>query len=108
MAEASAEREFSCTLDARAFRIREDEFRALFARALRAVEPITARAARIVLDGACEAELRDALAREQRCCSFFEFDVAAAGEAIAVTVRVPAGSEAALAFLLGLTAPAAA
>jgi hypothetical protein len=107
MAEASAERGFSCTLDAAAFRVREDEFRALFARALRALEPTDARAARIVLDGSCVAELRDVLAREQRCCSFFEFDVAARGDAIVVTARVPAGSEAALAFLLGLAAPAA-
>jgi hypothetical protein len=94
----------SCTLDAPAFRIREDEFRGLFARSLRAVEPIDVRAARFLLDAACEAELRDLLAREQRCCSFFAFDLEAVRDGvIALTVRVPAGSEAALAFLLGLT-----
>ena len=106
MAGASGAREFSCTLDAAAFRIREGEFRALFARALRTVEATDARTARILLDGACEAELRDLLAREQRCCSFFEFDLDAAGDDVALTIRVPADSEAGLAFLLGLTSPA--
>jgi hypothetical protein len=100
------DRPAGCTLDAPAFRLREDEFRGLFARALRAVEPIDARAARILLAGACDAELRGVLAREQHCCSFFEFDVDAAGDAVVLTARVPAGSEAALAFLLGLTAAA--
>ncbi|MDX6541725.1 MAG: hypothetical protein QOI71_3335 [Gaiellales bacterium] len=106
MAGVSGEREFSCTLDASAFRIRAGEFRAVFARALRTVEAIDARTARIVLDGACEAELRDLLAREQRCCSFFEFDLVAGGDDVALRVRVPAGSEAGLAFLLGLTSAA--
>jgi hypothetical protein len=99
----TVDRPASCTLDAPAFRIRADEFRGLFARSLRAVEAIDARAARVLLDLACEAELRDLLAREQRCCSFFEFDIEVAGDAIALTVCVPAGSEAALAFLLRLT-----
>jgi hypothetical protein len=106
VAEAPAARGFSCALDTPAFRVREDEFRGLFARTLRALEPMDARAARIVLDGSCEAELRELLAREQRCCSFFEFDVEARGDAIVVTARVPAGSEVALAFLLGRAAPA--
>ena len=42
------------------------------------------------------------LAHETRCCPFFEFEVEAAERHIALTVRVPLGSEAALAFLLGL------
>ena len=94
----------ACTLDAPAFRLREDEFRALFVRSLRTVETVDDRAARILFDGACEPGLWDLLAREQRCCSFFEFDVEAAGDAVSLTVRVPEGSEAALAFLFGLTA----
>jgi hypothetical protein len=102
----TVDRPASCTLDAPAFRIRADEFRGLFARSLRAVEAIDARAARVLLDLACEAELRDLLAREQRCCSFFEFELDAAGDVVVLTVRVPAGSEPALAFLLGLAAPA--
>jgi hypothetical protein len=106
MAGTSGEREFSCTLDAPALGIRAGEFRAVFARALRAVEAVDARTARIVLDGACEAELRELLARERRCCSFFEFDLAAGGDDVALSVRVPAGSEAGLAFLLGLTSAA--
>jgi hypothetical protein len=104
MAETAAERAFSCTLDGPAFRLREDEFRGLFARALRVAEPIDERCARLVLDRSAEAEVRDVLTREQSCCSFFGFAVEAAGDSLSVTVRVPEGSEAALAFLLGLTA----
>jgi hypothetical protein len=104
----ASDRPAACTLDAPAFRLREDEFRGLFAGSLRAVEPIDARAARILLEGACEAELRDLLARELRCCSFFEFDVDAGEDVIALTARVPTGSESALAFLLELAVAAAA
>jgi hypothetical protein len=94
----------TCTLDAPAFRLREHEFRQLFARRLTTVETVDARSARLVLTTAAESELRDLLAREQRCCGFFDFDVAVGGDVVALTVRVPEGSEDALAFLLGLTA----
>jgi hypothetical protein len=92
----------TCTLDDPAFRMREDEFRDLFARALRRIEPIHGRAARLFVNSAHEAELRDLLARETRCCTFFDFQVTAAAEAVTVAVRVPAGSEAALTFLLDI------
>lgn len=92
----------SCTLDARAFLLREAEFRRLFAGALRRGERLDALSARLLLDPACEAEMRDLLARERQCCSFFDFELADVDETLALTVRVPAGSEDALAFLLGL------
>ena len=91
-----------CTLDAAALSEREDEFRELFARALRRVEWHDPRSARLILDVACEADARDLFAREQRCCAFFDFTVAVVEEALVVDVHVPSGSEAALAFLLAL------
>jgi Cd2+/Zn2+-exporting ATPase len=90
-----------CTLDAAALSEREHEFRELFARALRRVERHDARSARLVLDAACEAEARDLFAREQECCSFFDFTLAVVDEALVVDVQVPSESEA-LAFLLAL------
>jgi hypothetical protein len=93
---------FGCTLDAGAFEIREHEFRQLFARGLRGAEQIDDRRARLLLDRASEADVRDVLAREARCCSFFDFEIAAAAHGVSVLVRVPEGSEAALEFLLGL------
>jgi hypothetical protein len=91
-----------CNLDAAALSEREDEFRELFARALRRVERHDARSARLILDIACEADARDLLAREQGCCAFFDFTVAVIDQALVVEVRVPADSEAALDFLLAL------
>jgi hypothetical protein len=103
MAATPTERGFACTLDAPAIRLREEEFRQLFARSLQSAEVLDACSARLLLDASCEGELRALLAREQRCCSFFGFEVSSADGAVAVAVHVPEGSEAALAFLLGLT-----
>jgi hypothetical protein len=89
----------ACTLDGPAFRIREQEFRELFSRALLAFERVDARTARLLFERAYEDEIRDVLARERRCCAFFDFDIEA-GER--VTVRVPVGCEAALTALLDL------
>jgi hypothetical protein len=96
---------FGCTLDAAAFRIREHEFGQLFARALLGAEQIDDRRARLLFDPASEADVRDVVAREARCCSFFAFEIDAAADGVSVLVRVPEGSEAALEFLLGLTSP---
>jgi len=93
---------FGCTLDAAAFSEREDEFRELFARALRRIERHDARSARLVLDAACETGARDLFAREQGCCSFFDSTLTVVDEALVVDVHVPSESEAALAFLLAL------
>jgi hypothetical protein len=102
MAESRVALESSCTLDALAFRVREQEFRSLFSRALLDVQRVDARTGRLRLDPGCESELRDLLAREKRCCSCFGFEVESTEERLAVTVRAPAGSEAALAGLLEL------
>jgi hypothetical protein len=102
MSEPASAMPSSCTLAAPAFGVREAEFRSLFARALRDSEDVRERSVRLRLDPACEPELRDLLARERECCSFFEFELALTPEAAALRVGVPAGSEDALAFLLGL------
>ena len=103
MADLPSDHGFSCTLDGPAFRIREDEFREIFARSLRDVEELDTRSARLLFDADCEAELRELLTRETHCCSFFEFEIRGGGKFLALVVRVPSGSEAALAFLLRLT-----
>ena len=61
--------------------------------------------AHLLLDADCERELRESLTRETQCCSFFDFilDAENPSERLGLTVRVPAGSETALAFLLELT-----
>ena len=92
----------SCTLDAQALRVREQEFRSLFSRELLDFERIDAQTARLGLGAACEPELRDVLAREQRCCSFFDFGLEATRHRVVLTVRVPTGYEAALTALLDL------
>jgi Cd2+/Zn2+-exporting ATPase len=89
-----------CTLDAAALSAREAEFRELFARTLRRVERPDARSARLILDGACEAEARGLFACEQGCCAFFDFAMAVVDDVLVVDVRVPSESEAALSFLL--------
>ena len=106
MTDSHADRGFSCTLDGPAFRLREDQFRELFARTLRTVGDVDARSARLLFDDGSEAELRDLLEREARCCSFFEFDIGVANDCVSLRVSVPEGSEHALAFLLNLAAAA--
>ena len=102
MSRAPAGMPSGCTLAAPDFRLREAEFRSLFARSLRAAQETSPTSARLLLDPACEGELRDLLARERRCCSFFDFDLRRSDGSPAVTVGVPTGREDALAFLLGL------
>jgi hypothetical protein len=94
-----------CTLDASARGDREGEFRALFADALKRVERPDPRAARLVLDAAREADVRDLFAREQRCCAFFEFAIARVDHAVVVDVGVPEDAEQALDSLLALAPP---
>ena len=102
MSRAPARMPSSCTLAAPDFRLREAEFRSLFARSLRAAEETSPTSARLLLDPACEGELRDLLARERQCCPFYAFDLRCSDGSAALTVRVPAGREDALALLLGL------
>jgi hypothetical protein len=104
MTAGSSQPPVACTLDASALGEREQEFRLLFAAALRRVTRSGACAARIVLDRRFEREARDLLAREARCCAFFAFDFAADGDALVVDASVPADAALALDFLLGLAA----
>lgn len=95
----------ACTLDTAALGNREDEFRTLFGRALRSIDRRDRRWARLELDAASETETRDLLAREQRCCSFFDFTISVADERLVVDVRAPRDAESAVDFLLALAPP---
>jgi len=84
----------ACTLDAARLPGRLGEFRALFA-TTRSVDRISPQHLRVTLagDSALEATARDLLAREQQCCSFFDFALTNDGEgALTLDVRVPAGA----------------
>lgn len=98
----SASPPITCTLDASAPCAREAEFRDLFGDCLERVERPNTHAARLVLDAAREADVRDLFAREQRCCAFFKFAIARVDRTVAVDVRVPENAEQALDFLLAL------
>jgi hypothetical protein len=95
----------ACTLGAAVLGNREDEFRALFARALRRLERRDAHGARLVLDADVETQARDLFAREKQCCAFFDFAMTSADGALVVDARVPEGADQALDFLLALAPP---
>lgn len=78
----------ACTLPAAERPPRLAEFDALFATAVRAVEQITATHARFRLGGAV-ATVRDLVARESACCSFFTFTVTGDDEAVTLDIEVP-------------------
>ncbi|OZM80193.1 hypothetical protein CFP66_21815 [Pseudonocardia sp. MH-G8] len=71
--------------------LREAEFDALFATALRGVErpaPTWLRLHLAAGDG-LETKARELTARESSCCSFFDFRLAAAADGLTLDVRVP-------------------
>ncbi|HZC72883.1 MAG TPA: hypothetical protein VE442_19455 [Jatrophihabitans sp.] len=81
----------SCTLPTPERPVRAAEFSSLFATALRSLERIDRRHLRLLLAG--EAGLvplvADLTARETECCSFFEFAITNAADAIQLDVFVP-------------------
>jgi thioredoxin len=81
----------ACTLPTAQQPLREAEFDALFATALRSVERPEPQWLRLTLDGDADAEaaVRDLTARESSCCSFFDFQLTAADGALTLDVRVP-------------------
>jgi thioredoxin len=81
----------ACTLPTAEQPLREAEFDALFAEALRRTERPEPELLRLILDGDSEVEavVRDLTARESSCCSFFDFQLTAGDGELAVDVRVP-------------------
>jgi hypothetical protein len=82
----------ACTLPTAERPLRVAEFDALFATALRRVDRISDRHARLHLTGPADldATVRDLTAREVGCCSFFDFTVGGTGNAVILDVEVPA------------------
>lgn len=83
----------ACTLPTDEQPLRRSEFDALFAHAVRQGERIDVRHLRITLGGGLDLEgvVRDLVARETECCSFFSFSVAAPQPGLVwLDIRVPA------------------
>ncbi|WP_345609204.1 hypothetical protein [Pseudonocardia adelaidensis] len=91
----------ACTLPSEEQPLREAEFHALFATALRRVERPEPTLLQLTLDGDGEvvASTRDLTGREAWCCSFFDFRLIATAGGLRLDVRVP---EARIAVLDGL------
>jgi hypothetical protein len=80
-----------CTLPTAEQPLREAEFDALFATALRSVERPATTWLRLNLDAAAgvATRARDLIARESSCCSFIDFRLTAADGGLTLDVRVP-------------------
>jgi hypothetical protein len=80
----------ACTLPTAEQPLREAEFDALFATALRGVARPAPSWLRLRFDAGTgvEERMRDLTARESSCCSFFDFEVTA-GDGLTLDVRVP-------------------
>lgn len=65
----------ACTLPTEELPLRRAEFDALFAETLEGVEQTSDRSVRMLLrgQGGTETRVRDLVAREAECCSFFTF-----------------------------------
>nr|WP_255413923.1 thioredoxin domain-containing protein [Pseudonocardia sp. MH-G8] len=81
----------ACTLPTTEQPLREAEFDALFAAALRSMERPEPELLRLILDGDSEVEtvVRDLTVRESSCCSFFDFQLIAGDGGLMLDVRVP-------------------
>jgi hypothetical protein len=81
----------ACTLPVPERPLRGAEFSSLFATALQSLERIDRRHLRLLLTGGSRllARIAELTARESECCSFFEFAVTQAGDAVQVDVVVP-------------------
>ena len=82
----------ACTLPTAQQPLREAEFAALFATALRGVQRPSPTWLRLELDPRDEAEttMRDLTARESACCAFFDFQLTTTDSTLILDVRVPA------------------
>lgn len=81
----------ACSLPSAEQPLRVAEFDGLFASALRGSVRRGSTWLRLLLVGDTEvgARIRDLVARESQCCSFFTFDVSRSGAGWDVDVRVP-------------------
>lgn len=81
----------ACTLPTPQQPLREAEFAALFATALRRVDRPSPTWLRLELDPRDEVATttRDLIARESACCSFFDFQLTTADAGLTLDVRVP-------------------
>jgi hypothetical protein len=87
----------ACTLSQAERPVRQAEFRALFAAALRGVDRVDALHLRLILDPAFERLTRDLTEREVACCSFFIFTLAQSGDDLWLDIQVPTSQAAVLA-----------
>jgi len=101
-----------CTLPSAERPLRLAEFDALFAAAVRRVETLGPTHARLHLTGPAglEATVRDLIARETECCSFFAFTTTASSFAavdhLTLVIEVPAAYAEVLAALVERAVPA--
>lgn len=80
----------ACTLPTPDRPLRLAEFDRLFRDAVHDVDRRSARHLRLRLDTTAEPALRDLIARESACCSFFTFALARPdGDALTLDIRVP-------------------
>jgi hypothetical protein len=84
----------ACTLPTPEQPLREAEFDALFATALRRIERPEPERLRLTFDA--DAEVEDLVARESSCCSFFDFELATTSDGQVLDVRVPSARVAVL------------
>lgn len=84
----------ACTLPTAERPLRVAEFDRFFDDALRGVDRLASTRLRLWLDPAAEARVRDLVARESACCSFFDFTVTAPDDDhLVVEVSAPAGAD---------------
>ena len=89
----------ACTLPQAERPLRQAEFGALFAAALRGVSRVDAVQLRLILDPAFERLTRDLMEREVACCSFFTFTLGRSGDDLWLDIQVPVSQAAVLAAL---------
>jgi hypothetical protein len=99
----------ACTLTPNEAGARLDEFFELFANHLRDLTRPTPGQLQFVFDHAetIEDATRDLLAREHKCCAFFDFAIERQSTALIVRAEVPQGAEASLDELASIARQAA-
>lgn len=79
----------ACTLPREERPLRQAEFGALFAAALRALYRVDPVHLRMILDPGFEQLTRDLTDREVACCSFFTFTLERSGDDLWLDIQVP-------------------
>jgi hypothetical protein len=80
----------ACTLPREERPLRQAEFGALFAAALRGLDRVDSVHLRMILDPGFEQPTRDLTDREVACCSFFTFTLERSGDDLWLDIQVPA------------------